>query len=362
MKAKSISKSLIRTAILFITALLIKLISLNSNFIETYYSTGIYFYISSFLRLITGWLPFSLGDILYVLTTTYILIKCIKNIRALFKKRVTKKSFLSGVIKIVRALLWIYIVFNLFWGLNYNRLGIAYQLQIEPAKYSTEELKTLTQSLLQKVNTARLSLGDSSYQYPNNEIIFDKAKQAYSVVEKKYSFLAYRQPCIKKTLFGKLWSYIGAQGYYNPFTGESQVNTTIPSFKIPYTTTHEMAHQLGYADEDEANFVGYLAAKYSGDNIFSYSVYFDLFNYANRDLFFRDSAAAHANYRALDTLVKRDEIAYRKFWLKYKNPFDPYITALYSNFLKMNNQPNGMKTYSEVIEWLIAYQKKYRQL
>ena len=85
---------------------------------------------------------------------------------------------------------------------------------------------------------------------------------------------------------------MGFTGYYNPFTGEAQVNTTVPKFLLPYITLHEIGHQLGYAKEDEANFSGYLAAVDSHDTLFQYSTYLDLFVYANREVFYFDSTAS----------------------------------------------------------------------
>jgi len=353
---------LISTFVLIAAAAIVKIVSLYPEWIEKYYSTGIYIYISVFIRAITRWFPFSFGDVLYAVFAIFLVIKLVNIIKAIVRKTVTRQSFFLSILKIIRFFLWLYLVFNIFWGLNYNRLGIAYQLQIQPEKYSTQELKALTDSLVMKLNFARRSLGDSTYQYPSDKEIFAQTIVAYGNVEKRFPFLHYNQPCIKSSLYGKPGDYLGFEGYYNPFTAESQVNTTIPAFLIPYTTTHEVAHQLGYGDEDEANFVGYLTAKASTDMVFHYSVYFDLFNYANGELFFRDSVAARANYHALDTLVKRDEKIYRKFLIEYRNPVDHYITILYGDYLKANNQPRGMDTYDEVVAWLIAYQKKYGAL
>ncbi len=84
--------------------------------------------------------------------------------------------------------------------------------------------------------------------------------------------------------------------------------------------------------------------------------------YANGELFVRDSAAARANYRALDTLVKRDMRVYREFLLATRNPVEPMIRLFYGEYLKANNQPKGLETYNEVVAWLIAYQKKYGKL
>jgi hypothetical protein len=60
--------------------------------------------------------------------------------------------------------------------------------------------------------------------------------------------------------------------------------------------------------------------------------------------------------------VKKDIAEYRRFLLQYSSPLEPLFTALYGNYLKANNQPNGIETYDRVVAWLIAYKKKYGTL
>jgi hypothetical protein len=45
--------------------------------------------------------------------------------------------------------------------------------------------------------------------------------------------------------------------------------------------------------------------------------------------------------------------------VKSENAVEPYISKFYDQFLKLNRQPKGTRTYNEVVAWLIAYQKKY---
>jgi hypothetical protein len=346
--------------ILFIVAITLKIISSFPNFIEQYYSAVVYPVIAGTLRILTGWIPFSLGDVIYSLCVIWLIVRLYKNSHATIKRKVTKESFLRSIQKSIIIILRIYILFNALWGLNYNRLGIEYQLQLEPAKYSAEDLKRITQELISKVNESRKQLDGQTY--PANKIIFSQAKEAYDNAQKKYPFLNYKIGSVKSSLYGFFGNYLGFLGYYNPFSGEAQINITVPRFVIPFTTCHEMAHQLGYGDEDEANFVGYLAAKSSKENTFRYSVYFELFAYANRELYCRDSLTAKANYKSLDTLVKKDILEYRKFLREHQNPIEPFITLLYGNYLKANNQPQGIDTYDEVVSWLIAYRKKFGEL
>ena len=75
----------------------------------------------------------------------------------------------------------------------------------------------------------------------------------------------------------------------NPLTGEAQVNDKIPKTSYPTTTCHEMAHQIGFAAENEANFIGFLAANYNDDPYFKYASYRMAFGYCISELRKRDA-------------------------------------------------------------------------
>lgn len=358
LRGKKTAVFVIPIALLTIS-LLIKLVSLHPHWIEIYYSTGAYLTIAGFFRVLFGWLPFSLGDILYTLAAVYLVVRLFKTIRYLIQRRFDLPSLLASLFRTLIIVTAIYISFNLFWGLNYNRLGIAYQLQLEPTEHTKADLEHIVALLTQRVNSTRRML-DSNIRYPGSGEIFTRSTVAYQHAEKNFPFLHYGSKSIKKSLYGTGGNYFGFLGYYNPFTGESQLNLTQPAFLLPYVTCHEMAHQLGYASESEANFVGYLSAVRSPDILFHYSVYFDLFNYANRELFLRDSTQARANYRNLDTLVKKDFAELSAYHKKYKNPLAPVIHQFYDQYLKVNQQDKGIESYNYVVGLLIAYEKKYR--
>ena len=163
-------------------------------------------------------------------------------------------------------------------------------------------------------------------------------------------------------LFGTIGNYGGFLGYYNPFTGEAQVNTQVPAFTVPFTACHEIGHQLGYASESEASFVGFLAIQSGNSTVFNYSAYFDLFAFANGELYMRDSLTAKQNMKLLDTLVRKDYAEYREYLKKYRNPIEPLLTKIYGKYLQAHNQPKGIDSYDEVVAWIIAYYKKYGKL
>jgi len=346
--------------LLIIGTIFIKWASWYPGWVEQNYSLGIYPVIASTQRFLFGWLPVSLGDLFYGFLILVILYKTFILFRTLFRKQFTRQYFITGLQQILFFILFVYVLFNLFWGLNYNRKGIARQLGLEVKQYTIQDLDTLTSVIQERVNYyAGMVTEAQRDSFDRKKTLFHSAVAAYKQAALQFPFLTYRNPSIKPSLFSYLGNYLGFQGYYNPFSGEAQVNTTVPRFLEPYVTAHEMAHQLGYAKENEANFVGFLACRSYDNPAFRYSAYYDMYNYALTEVYLRDTARAAAFQRNVHPQVKKDQREFRDFYRKYKNPIEPVIMWGYGQFLKANNQPAGKRSYNEVVTWLMAYYKKY---
>ncbi len=266
------------------------------------------------------------------------------------------------LLKVFGGLLFLYILFNIFWGLNYNRQGISSQLGLHGTILDTSDFSMIQRLLLEKVNSSKAALLQSDSSYPGKAELFERAKKCYDETEKIYPFLTYKVSSVKSSIYGWWGNYLGFTGYYNPFTGEAQVNTTVPKFLQPYIATHEMAHQMGYAREDAANFVGYLAAAHSSDTLFQYSAYLELFIFANQEVYSFDTSGSIMSKALLLPAVKKDLQEWHEFNLAHKSFIEPAITWMYGNYLKLNQQPKGMRSYNEVIATLIVYYKKYGRM
>lgn len=345
-----------------ILIILIKIFTADPLWVERFYSSGFYVSFSKLLRIFFGWIPFSFGDILYFLAGIWIVWKIVKNVRLLLKRKLTKQIVFQKLLKLLLRLTFLYIVFYLFWGINYDRKGIAWQLKLTPQSYDTSDLLMVQNLLLQKVNTTKLVVIKNHEKYPSTKDLIQGARMSYAEARKKFPFLAYNHLSVKSSMYGTLGNYLDFTGYYNPFTGEAQINTTVPKMLQPYIATHEMAHQLGYAKENEANFVGYLAAVNSPDTLFHYSTYLDLFLYTNREVYYFDSVSSSKAVKQLIPPVKADLLELRKFDLDHQNIFEPFTTWMYGNYLKLNNQPKGLHSYNAVVGMLIAYYKKYGKI
>ncbi|UYQ95963.1 DUF3810 domain-containing protein [Chitinophaga horti] len=257
----------------------------------------------------------------------------------------------------MNAILSVYLVFLLFWGGNYHRKTLAQDLDLNvPEKYSRADLYLLSDTLLKLVNRDCAAV-DSLPTFSNKQL-FNMAATSYLAAENKWPVLEYQHPSIKPMIFGWWMNYIGVTGYLNPFTNEAQVNTSVPAFVQPFTTCHEIAHQIGYAPEEDANFVGYLVASGSEDVRFRYAGNFEMFLYSIRHLARRDPSLTRLIWQKADPRVRKHYDDLMSFYEQFQGPIDDYSSAIYDQYLKANHQEKGIRSYSEVVGWLIAYFSK----
>lgn len=348
----------VKLVLLAAIAAAIHFFSLQRHWVERYYAAGIYPYISKMLRYLFGWLPFSLGDLIYGAVIIWALAKIAIGFKKLIKRQYSLGNIKNNLYHFAITILLIYISFNLLWGLNYSRKGLAYQLSIKKEKYETADLILLDSLLVGKLNESRTSLLRQNKKHYNTKETIEAVTNAYAKINRQYPWLLYKPQSAKTSLWGWAGNYLGFIGYYNPFTGEAQLNTTVPKFIQPFTACHEVAHQLGYAKENEANFVAYLVASASTDTLLRYSTYFEMYLYAQSNLYFADSASAKYFSKKLIPAVKADIRELKDFNFAHQSPFEPATRWLYEKYLENNQQPAGLLTYEEVVGFLIAYYKK----
>ncbi|MCW3464259.1 DUF3810 domain-containing protein [Chitinophaga nivalis] len=356
-KAK-IKKKIIRIVLTLTAILLLKGLFAWSNQCCDFYFHRWYAWSSWTLRQVTGIVPFSVGDVIYtawvIAGIVYLLKLCYNLIRLAWERILL--LILSGISFLSAC----YLAFLVLWGFNYDRYSIPYETGVVSGDYNTRQLYQLTDTLLQLVNKEKYNTGDTvGIMTPDTTgtPLFKQAIAAYAAAAEKWPALRYKAPCVKPSLFGEWMNYAGTTGYLNPFTNEAQVNTTVPAVLQPFITCHEIAHQLGYAPEEDANFIGYLAATSIADSRFRYSAHFDMFLYSVRQLGYQDSTLAKTLWKRTLPGVKADHKAMIDFYERYTSKADKYFTLFYDSYLKANKQEKGIRSYSEVTGWLVAYFK-----
>jgi hypothetical protein len=339
---------------LLIQIVFVQLISFFPEFIEDFYSNGLYTFISSFSRIVFGVFPFSVGDLCYLITIVFLIVIYFKN------RKITKLSWRDRILKILGYFSIFYFFFNMLWGYNYYRVPLFEKLNIEK-EYSNQDLLNFTQLLIAKTNAIHFQItkNDSlKVVFPySQEQVFEKNINGYQWLSKKIPTFKYDGPSVKKSLFSLPLSYMGFSGYLNPFTNEAQVNDKIPMYNFPTTVTHEMAHQLGYASESEANFIGFLASINNENVYFQYSGYNHALHYCLSNWRFRDEVQFKKLLKTVHPGIIKNYKESEDFWDNYESIVETGFHLFYDRFLKMNQQKDGIDSYSRFVDLLVNYYK-----
>ena len=344
--------SLVLAILLPVQIIGIKILSNYPFFVEAYYSNGLYPVISKIMRYSLGFVPFSLGDLLYATLVISLIAWIARRIQSKFRKPET------WILDSLAALSIIYFCFHLFWGFNYYRLPLHVSLEIEN-EYTTEKLVKLTRNLIEQSNElhSQLAGNDSSkvdFEYTKNEL-FKITLNGYTNIQKEYPELEYTGNSLKRSLYSLPLTYMGFNGYLNPLTNEAQVNTIIVPYKIPTTASHEIGHQLGFAKENEANFIACLVTMNHPNTHFRYSGYTFALRYCLSELYRRDQQKMEEMTKLIKPGILENYREVDRFWLEHKNPFEPIFQATYNRYLIANNQADGLKSYSYVVALLVNY-------
>src|SRR6185369_14752603 len=165
----------------------------------------------------------------------------------------------------------------------------------------------------------------------------------------------------KPLILSRLTSAAGISGFYIPFTGEVVFNEQVPPFDLPMVIAHHKAHQRGYAREDEANFVGYLACINSNEAYVRYSGYLyglkilETLSKGNPDRF-------NELLSRIGEGPKTDLRERSAFWERMQtSTLSAASRRLFSIYLRANRVHGGVKNYDEDVPLIINYYLKFPQ-
>ena len=182
--------------ILFIISLFIKYISSKYSYlVENYYSKKLDIYIVKFLSKINSTFDFSYFEILIYIFVLSILISIIYLAIKLFKD---KKSFFNSLKNILLNYLaficFMYFLFIVLWGINYNRVGLEESIKTEYKSsvnkkdisniaFDKNDLEELYGYLIEKCNESKKIVNNS-----NNELNQDikSIKNMISTLQSAY--------------------------------------------------------------------------------------------------------------------------------------------------------------------------------
>ncbi|WP_026708200.1 DUF3810 domain-containing protein [Flavobacterium frigidarium] len=334
--------------------LALKILAHFPEFVEQYYSNGLFPILSVFSRTVFSIFPFSVGDVAYIALVVLI-------IRWFWSNRKSwKTAWRDHFLSMVNCISIFYFLFHFLWALNYYRQPLSEKMQIE-TEYSDEDLVHFTEKLIVKTNAIhrQLVLNDISKVAVQNstESIYKQTLNGYKKIANRYPYFQFQELSTKNSLLRVPLSYMGFSGYLNPFTNEAQLNNLVPKYNLPSTVTHEMAHQIGYASESECNFIGFLSAINNDDLYFKYSGYSFALKYCLNSLKLKDEQAFEKIIPKVHKGILLNYQESQDFWEQYQSPIEIAFHLFYDNFLKLNQQKDGIDSYSKFVDLMINYYK-----
>lgn len=346
-------KSLFRAVFLLILSIVsIQILSRWQVFTQEIYPQ-FYKKIYPFWSGLFGEIPFSVGDILYLIVGITLLTLVVLGVKCTMCHQRWRLHSIGT--KIIYLFLFFYLFFHIIWAFNYHRSPIFPKSE---KIASPELLKTMANEFLSQSIRYRSQL-------PENEkgvMIYDKKnfrKEIHRNLSDSLNIFPYHyipKRAIKKySLYSPAFHYLGISGYYNPFSGEAQVLRGTLGSRLPFSMAHEQAHQMGYAREYEASFVGYVTCVQSDSDALKYSAHYTALKYTLRALYPMDSAFVHRKLDEFSPGMQRDRAEEIYENQKYSGMLDEGFSAMNNLYLKSNQQQEGVSGYSRFLDMLVAY-------
>lgn len=355
-KLETTEKRLIAGCVLLVISAGLMLTAAKKTGMAEWYSTHIYPVFVSVFGRFSGLFPFSLSELCaYVLivllagTLAHAIMKAVKEKQG----GAVMLNWAAGFFLTVCLLVFLFVV---NCGINYRRVSFSEKSSLQTIPYTAEDLKQVCILLTEEVNArAGLMKRDASGVM---ELSDKEGKDAVAAMEKlggTYSSMNGYYPVPKPLLSSWVLSYQGLSGIYLPFTVEANYNRDMTAYNIPFTACHELSHLRGFMQEEEANFIAFLACKDAKRDDFQYSGYLMGWIYSMNALYSADAEAWQEVRAGLDSLVKPDLEANSRFWAEYEGAVQEVSNKINDTYLKANGQTDGVKSYGRMVDLIVAY-------
>lgn len=329
---------------------------------ETLYSRGLYPWVRSVQSALSGLSPWSVGELVLVALLTFVVVRGVLLVRALLRREATRlERLLRDLLGLARLLSWIWVAYVFTWAFHYARLPYAHGtgLDVRPAELG--ELEAAAREWLERARELRATLKEDA----NGVVALDtdlasvraRLAAAYERAGELDERLAGPAPVVRNALASPLMTLGGISGIYWPFTGEPHVNSLPPAPQRLFSALHEVAHERGFAREDEANYIAVHVGSTSGDAELAYSVSLMAYLNLHRSLAAADAEKAAQLAKERSDGIQRDSTALAEFW-KPKSKAAARVrevsTTMNDTYLKAQGQVHGVRSYGRMVDLLLA--------
>jgi hypothetical protein len=321
---------------------------LPPRLVEAAFSTRLYPWIQHVITPATNLLPIAVFDLLLVAAIAVVVVQLVRAVRRARRDRQVGPILVTLWHLLVGAAL-VYLVFLTVWGLNYRRLRMQDRLVLANAAPDRTAVMKLGQESVRRMN----ELHEAAHKagWPGAEWKDERLRAAFRRVQLMLGDGPVAEPGrLKWTMLGPYFRWTSVDGMVDPFALEVLANPDLLPWERVFVAAHEWAHLAGYADESEANFVGWLtclradeAAQYSGWLYLYWQINGELAPQGRTEL---AKALGEGPRRDISAIVER----LRRGQLPLLRNAS---LVVYDKYLRANRVEEGIRSYGEVVTLIL---------
>lgn len=307
---------------------------------------------------VTTLVPFSAAELCYALAFVGCIFYICRTGYLIFKHRLEKEDIIRRVLWFIIALLLVWSLYCLIFGLDYYGESFSEKAGIGEIPVTREELISVTRHFAEKCIKLSIGVprGGGVFSVQPSAII-DEYYHIYSGIRNEFPFLDMPTFRPKEMIFSGIMSAMGFTGVYFPFTGETNINIDAPQVFMPCTVAHEIAHQMGITSESECNFIGILASTTCGIDFYEYSGYMTGLVHLMNALYSVDTHAWREIRAEFTDGMNADWQQNADYWDEHEMFITDVSSKLYDMYLKGYGEELGIVSYSACVKLLVHYYK-----
>lgn len=361
-------KALIVWLILAVFIAALNIVSWNSKAFSDWYTANIFpFWQNTYGRL-TSLTYLSVGEILIGIGAAAVPVSIILLIIGLFRKGKRLRSLKRFGLFYTWTLTIIALVMTFNCTILYHCSSFADINGMKQIEHNDKQLLAMEEHIVDKLNELAPQVArDDNGKFVMSSSV-NESRRIVGELGQDYKNLGgyYVKP--KKIYFSRFMSKLNTMGVYFPFSMEANYNGDMTAVELPNTLCHELAHTKGYIQEDEANFIAYIASEKYGDVDYKYSSYIYAYDkVADAILDSGNENVINQYYELaekLDRSVWLDKDSNSDYWQEVRTEDTPVVDAqTISKFsydateasLHINGVEDGHKAYGRMVTLMLDY-------
>jgi len=310
--------------------------------VDQVYAAGLYTRVQPVLTTMSNLTPVALLDVLIAVVTAVWIGLAWRDVR----RAATRGGAALSIL--VRTATWtaaFYLLFLAAWGLNYRRVPLVEALPFDAARVNGAAARRAGAAAVERLN----ALHDRAHAagWPAaGAIDADLTAGLHAAVAdlRRGAVIVPARP--KRSALDLYFRRAGVDGMTDPLFLETLIASNVLPFERPFVVAHEWSHLAGFADEGDANFVGFLACMRSSTGA-QYSGWLFLYSELAQAIGPRDAAPIAER---LGEGPRADLRAIRERFVRHVNP---RVAAAgwraYDAYLRVNRIEAGTKSYALVV-------------